>query len=408
MKTDVVVVGGGPGGSAAASYLGMKGIDVTVVERDAHPRFHIGESLTGEAGGMLRELGVEDRMAAFGWPVKKGVHVYGGSGKNDFWVPVKRRGPDGLEDASTWQVRRSDFDRMLWERAGETAELVQGRATEPIVVDGQVRGVVVETTAGTEQVEAEVVVDASGQATWLHTMGLTGLKDRGPYDRQVAIYGHFTAADRTSPNGPTNTHIFYQQRNHWAWMIPIDDDVTSIGVVVPSAYFTEQRESKQDFLLRELRELNPELVARTTDAVLVSEVRASSNYSYQVHEYTGANFLAIGDAHRFADPIFSFGVHLSMNEGRLAAEHIAAFMDGRGRGDANPFQAYEDWAEMGEDVVQDLIDTFWQHPFAFAFFIHRRFTEDMIDMFAGRLYQPEPSEGLAAMRRLLAAAPNPN
>lgn len=408
MKTDVVVVGGGPGGSTAAAYLARKGLDVVLVERDSHPRFHIGESLTGEAGGILRDLGLEQRMAAFGWPEKRGVHVYGGSGKNDFWVPVKRRGPEGLESTVTWQVRRSDFDRMLWESAGETAELVAGRATAPIVRDGDVRGVVVETQHGSENVDAEVVVDASGQATWLHTMGLTGPKDRGAYDRQVAIYGHFESVDHDSVNGPTNTHIFYQRQHHWAWMIPIDGTTTSVGVVVPSSYFTGRHETKQDFLLRELKELNPELTARTTDARLVSEVRASSNYSYQVHGYTGRNFLAIGDAHRFADPIFSFGVHLSMNEGRIAADHIAAFMDGQGRDDPNPFAAYETFAEMGEDVVQDLIDTFWQHPFAFAFFIHRRHTEDMIDMFAGRLYQHEPSEGLTAMRRLLAARPSTN
>lgn len=408
MKTDVVVVGGGPGGSTTAAYLARRGLDVVVVERDEHPRFHIGESLTGEAGGMLRDLGLEERMAAFGWPEKRGVHVYGGSGKNDFWVPVKRRGPDGLESTVTWQVRRSDFDRMLWDLAGETAELVAGRATAPIVEDGQVRGVVVDTGTVSEEIHAEVVVDASGQATWLHTVGLAGAKDRGAYDRQVAIFAHFESVDRNSPNGPTNTHIFYQRRNHWAWMIPIDDTVTSIGVVVPSSYFTACRESKSAFLLRELTELNPELITRTADARLVGEVRASSNYSYEVHGFTGPNYLAIGDAHRFTDPIFSFGVHLTMNEGRIAAEHIANYMDGFGRDAANPFAAYESYVEMGEDVVQDLIDTFWQHPFAFAFFIHRRHTEDMIDMFAGRLYQPEPSEGLAAMRRLLAARPNPN
>ncbi|MGH8937646.1 MAG: FAD-dependent monooxygenase [Acidimicrobiia bacterium] len=62
MKADVVIVGGGPGGSASSLFLAEKGISSLIVERDAFPRFHIGESMTGECGGLVRKLGFENEM----------------------------------------------------------------------------------------------------------------------------------------------------------------------------------------------------------------------------------------------------------------------------------------------------------------------------------------------------------
>lgn len=75
MRTDVAIVGGGPGGAAAAVYLGRAGISSVIVEKQSFPRFHIGESLTDECGNLLREIGLGDEMSAMGNPIKHGVKV---------------------------------------------------------------------------------------------------------------------------------------------------------------------------------------------------------------------------------------------------------------------------------------------------------------------------------------------
>ena len=103
VKTDVAIVGGGPAASAAAMHLSRHGIEAVLVEKVPFPRYHIGESLTAEAGGLLRGLGFEERMLGDGHPVKHGVKVYGGS---SWWVPAMQRLPDGsLKEQITWQVR---------------------------------------------------------------------------------------------------------------------------------------------------------------------------------------------------------------------------------------------------------------------------------------------------------------
>jgi len=411
MKTEVAIVGGGPGGAASALYLLQAGIRPVIIEKSPFPRYHIGESMTGECGNCIRTLGLEEEMRSRQHPVKWGVSVYGPKGANPFYVPVMGRSPAGdLFDASTWQVRRSDFDAMLLDTArARGAEFIQGEAMAPLREGNAVRGVRVRTASGTmEDVQSSVLIDASGPSTFLCQAGATARKDRGNYDNQVAIFSQVSGALRDAGPVGGDTLIFYQQKNHWAWFIPLDDEMVSVGVVVPSEYFAGRKESKRDFLVRELHELNPELKRRLPEVHLTEEVRASSNYSYDIPQFTGDGFLCVGDSHRFIDPVFSFGLYFSLKESERAAATVAAYLNGAGRDDANPFAAYERRCQNGMDVIQELIDAFWNQPLAFALYVHHRHRADCIDMFAGRVYMEKPSAGLLAFRSLNGrGAPDP-
>jgi FADH2-dependent halogenase len=407
MKTSVAIIGAGPGGSSTALFLAMKGIPAVLIEKARFPRYHIGESLTGECGNCIRSLGLEAEMTARRCPVKYGVKVYGPGGKNCFYVPVMGYHPDrGLFDATTWQVRRSDFDTMLANTAlAHGARLMDAEAVEPLrAADGAVRGVRVRTPGGaTEDVEAEVVVDASGQTTFLCNHGVTGPKSRGNYDKQVAIFSQVSGAVRDPGPAAGDTYIFYRQKHHWSWFIPLDDENTSVGIVVPTEYYKARGESKQDFLARELREQNSELAARVPpDARLTEETRGISNYSYHIKEFTGRGYLCVGDSHRFIDPVFSFGVYFSIKEAEMAANAIAGHLGSARVGGGNPFAEYQRLAERGQDAIQDTLDAFWEQPYAFAIFAHHRHRDDVIHLFAGRLYGETPSPGLLALRGIVA------
>ncbi len=404
MKTDVVIIGGGPAGAATALYLEKEGIQSIIVEKDEFPRYHIGESLTGECGKCLRTLGFGEEMEQYEHPVKRGVKVFGPSGKNSFYVPVMTRSDEGdLAVSSTWSMPRDIFDKMLLDGAIERGtKLIRGQATAPILNEnGGVRGVEVRTSDGEEmRIEAEVVVDASGPATFLSNKGVAGEKSRGNYSRQIAIFSQVKNAIRDDEATRGDTLIFFQKKNHWSWFIPLDDETVSVGVTVPSDYFLSKNESKHDFLVRELHEVNPEIKKRIPKVVLTEKARAISNYSYHIKEFTGDGFLCVGDSHRFIDPIFSFGVYFGIKEGEFSAKAIKAYLDGETRGQANPFAEYQRKSESGQDVIQALIDAFWSQPLAFAFFAHSRYKDDFVDMFAGRIYTDEASPGLLAMRQV--------
>ncbi len=404
MKTDVAIVGGGPGGSTLAMFLLREGIKPVIIEKETFPRYHIGESMTGECGGVVRALGLEEMMLKHRFPVKWGVKVWGPSGQNPWFVPVMKRTEAGeLQETFTWQMRRSDFDKMMLDEAiARGADFVQGQATEPLLKDdGSVRGVRVKMAdGGTQDIECEVLVDVSGQARWLSHTGLTNRAVLGHYAKQVAVFSQVTGAIRDEGKHRDDTLIFYKRLVHWAWFIPLDDETVSVGVVSPGTYFASKKESKRDFLVRELRELNPELSRRLPEINLTENTRAILNYSYEVYPFTGKGWMCIGDAHRFIDPIFSFGLYVTMKEAQFAAPAIKAYLEGAHRDEPNPFAQHQALALSGVDKYQDLIDGFWSEPYAFAYLVHRKHPDYAVDLFAGRVFNNDPNPALEGMRQI--------
>jgi flavin-dependent dehydrogenase len=395
--------------------LRKRGITPVIVEREAFPRFHIGESMTGEAGNLVRALGFSSEMKEAGHPIKHGVVVSGTKGNADWWIPMMRRNPDLSADFNpTWSVRRATFDKMLLDAAlADGAELINGRATTPLTENGAISGAEVELGENdTLRIEAKLTLDCSGQASFLANRHATGPKYLGSYDKQIAIFSHIKNFVRDPETDearvkPGNTHIFYTKKYHWAWGIPLDDEVTSVGIVVPSEYFRSKKESKRDFYVRELRELNPGLAKRVEDAELVEDVHVIPNYSFQVAGFAGPGYICIGDSHRFVDPIFSFGLFVALQESDFAAQATQDYLNGKlsNSNGVNPFRDYMIAAEKGIDVLEDMIDTFWENPLAFAVMVHNLYREPMIDVFSGRIYEGDlhknRDEAMVAFRKLL-------
>jgi flavin-dependent dehydrogenase len=291
--------------------------------------------------------------------------------------------------------------------------VLRGTALKPLRKNGTITGAQVRMAdGGVQDIQSELLLDCSGQATWLANLGgVTGPKYLGAYDKQIAIFSQVSGAvrdpgvakDANRDQHKDNTLIFYQKKYHWSWFIPLDEDVVSVGVVVPAAYFLEKKESTREFYVRELKELHPELARRVEGRELVEDIHVIPNYSYQVREFSGKGFMCIGDAHRFIDPIFSFGVTVAMREAQLAAPAIRAYLEGSKRDEANPFAEHQLFCEQGIDVLEDVLDSFWEHPLAFAYCVHARFTEFMTDMLAGRIYGTErqPSVATMELRQLL-------
>ncbi|WP_414621552.1 NAD(P)/FAD-dependent oxidoreductase [Calothrix sp. CCY 0018] len=389
---DVVVIGCGVSGSTLGAYLAASGVSVLAIEKESFPRYHIGESLTGMVGTILAELGLETEMSQHQFPVKGGVKVLGRDAKSEFFVPVLR---------PTWQVRREEFDRMLLDKAIEFGiEHRYGTVKEILKEADKVVGVkyIPKGEEKAIKIRAKVVADASGQSTFLSRQKVAG--ERRNYDtfkKQVAVFTQFKDAIRDPGAMGNNTFLFYAQLYHWAWFIPISEDTVSIGIVVPTSKMAECG-GKQEVLEWGLENINPDL-KRRVENLSYGTVRTISNYSYSVDPFVGNGWLCVGDAHRFCDPIFSFGVSLGMVEAKQASIAINKALADNNY--THHFQEYATFCNRGQNVAQDLVLYFWQYPTFFGYQAKSTLRKDIVHLLGGDIHQVEEFPAIKMMRQAL-------
>ena len=379
---DVVIVGSGPGGATAAAYIARRGRSVLIVESDPFPRFHIGESLTGSAGEVIRELDLEAAMAEFEYPAKPGVTVIGHQAKNEFFVPVLNK---------TWQVRRSSFDKVLQDRAIEYGAAILSARALGVECDGDtVTGVRVVRSSDNREytIGCRVFIDASGQSTFLSKQGLASAPHIDSFNGQIAVYTHFEDVPRDPGPFSNNTTIFYSKHHHWSWMIPISPTVDSFGVILPRETYRQVAASPDDALTWGIDNINPEIAGRLKDARQVEKVRIARDYSYRIESFVGPNWACIGDAHRFLDPIFSFGVSFAMTEARQIALGLDECWNKGDFGDM--FSRFANWSNTGQNIAHDLIKYFWKYPVFFGYQMRNAaLRNEVIQLFGGACFHPE-------------------
>lgn len=402
---DVIIVGAGPAGTTLGYRLARRGLRVLIIEKQMFPRHRIGESLTGETGKMLREMGLAELMEAHGFPVKRGVTVFGPNPKTTFHVPIEARNEAGaFEPTPTWQVRRPEFDQILLDAAlAAGAQHLIADARDVVRRGDRVSGVVIKTSDGAQRIlTARFVADASGFSTFLSKCGVLGNRHVGAFDKQIAFYAHLDDVRRDEGAVSGNTLLYYTRHLHWSWHIPVSDNRTSVGIVVPSTTFKATGQSPEAFFDAQLKELHPELSDRTRNARRATQVWRRANYSYEIEDFVGPGFVAIGDAHRFLDPIFSFGVWVGFKEAELADAAIAAAFDDP-NDEAAAFEEFRTVSNRGQGVIKAILDTFWTYPLAFLRLAHFSHKSEIADLLAGRVFDPavEDVEAVRLMRDLL-------
>jgi flavin-dependent dehydrogenase len=313
---EVLIMGGGPAGSTAATLLSRLGRKVILLEKARHPRFHIGESLLPMNLPLFERLGVLEKVDAMG-VFKPGADFEADNERGYNTFAFKRA--IGKSPPHAYQVWRQDFDKMLFDHARATgADAREGHEVVAVEqVDSRRSNVDVRTEDGRSyRITAQYVVDATGRDTFLSSK--KRLRRKNGEHQSAAIFGHFRGAERRPGEDAGNISI-YRFDHGWMWMIPLPDGVMSIGAVCRPAYLKERKGRTVEFLLDTLKQ-NADVKRRIEHARLIGdEVRVTGNYSYDSARMGGAGWVMIGDAFAFLDPVFSSGVYLAMSGAEQAA-----------------------------------------------------------------------------------------
>lgn len=318
---EVIVIGGGPGGSSAATILAQQGFRTLLLEKERFPRFQIGESLLPYNNRLFERLGVIDLLSDDSYHPKFGAHFVTGDGSVGHVFRFDRTLP--AEYGQSIQVERSKFDHALLRNAASQGVEVREEWTvrRCNLSDPDRPSVIAVDRDGKEHpIEARFVVDASGHRALVGTT--KGERQDASDLRKIAFFAHYRGLKPIATGRNAGNTIIVVLKDAWIWMIPVNREVTSVGVVVDRDEYQRCGLTPEAVLERTLA--NASFAGeRMEGAERVTKVMARKDFSYRMKELAGPNFALVGDAAGFIDPIFSTGVFIAMKSGEMAADAIA-------------------------------------------------------------------------------------
>jgi flavin-dependent dehydrogenase len=356
---DVIVIGGGPAGSTVSTLLARKGYSVELFEREHFPRFHIGESMIPNTFFPMQRTGFLEKMKRSHFVKKYSVQFVNQHGKLSepfyFWDNKPH------ESSQTWQVRRSEFDKLHLDHARESGVRVHegARVIEVLFEGSRAVGARVKPEDGPErEVRAKVVIDASGQSTLI--IDRFGLRLWDPLLKKAALWTYWKGAQRDTGRDEGATLVIQTRgKTGWFWYIPLHDDVVSVGVVADHDYLLKNRANKDpEAIYFEEVAKAPGLQPRIKNATRCDGFRIQKEYTYRASKAAGDGWCLCGDAFGFLDPLYSSGLLLAMTAGCMVADTVD---EGLQKGDTSEAQLRK-WEKpflKGLDRIRRLVCEFY-------------------------------------------------
>lgn len=360
---DVLIIGGGPAGSTAATTLAQSGRRVLLLDKEKFPRFHVGESLLPYNRQIFEELGVWPKLASVGFTRKRGAQFLMGNGSHKVRIDFSQGSFTAYPDA--FQVERAKFDHILLEHSRESGTEVREGCT---VLEHRVGRddvtVRYRDADGEEREErARFLIDASGLSNF--TANRQALRRFYPGHKKVAIFGHFAGVEmpRDEEHGDI---LIVRRENSWFWLIPLEENKTSVGLVLDRADFQPLGKDLAK-IHRDAVESTPEVKRRFAGARSLNPLGVVTDFSYRNDRLVEPRVVRIGDAAGFIDPIFSSGIMLAMASGQQGARAVDAALK-EGAAITPALRAYERATRRRIARYWEFIENFYRRHFAQIFF----------------------------------------
>jgi flavin-dependent dehydrogenase len=399
--TDVLVIGGGPAGTTAATMLARAGRKVILIDKARHPRYHIGESLIPFCWYTLERLGLARRLEQSRCVKKFSVQFVGTSGADTrpfyFFEHLHH------SSSVAWQVLRSDFDRMLIDNARASGvEIIEGERAERLLLSGEVViGVATRDESGAQRERhATLTIDASGRDAL--SPAQFGWRILDEELNRFALWTYFRGALRDPGIDAGATTVASVPGGGWFWYIPLHDDIISVGVVQKKEHLFQpgdggSQEALERMYWRQVK-TNPWVERHLAIGERCDEFRVTNEYSYRSRHCSRDGLVLAGDALSFLDPIFSSGVYLALRMGELVAE---ASLSALAAGDvsAGRFAEYGATVSAGVHAIRRLVYSFYSPDFSFGQAIKRNPASrvDISDLLIGNFFRDyDPFFGLVA------------
>ncbi len=335
-RHDVLVIGGGPAGSAAGFWLAKAGHDVCVLERKAFPRDKTcGDGLTPRAVHQLREMGLEPAIAAH-------HHRHDGLRAVAHGITLELPWPEHpVFPNYGYVVRRRDLDQMVADHAagaGATV-LASTEAVRPLLRDGLVTGAVVKDKVSGEsrEIRARYVIVADGS---LSRFGRAlGAARNKSYPQGIAIRGYFESPISADPWIESCLDVHDRDGASmpgYGWIFPLGDGTINVGIGLLST-FKGYKDVNTTHLMTEWSATAPQRWGIDPDAMLAPPTGGRLPMAGSVNPKVGPNWLLVGDAAGSINPFNGEGIDYAYETARMAADLIdEAIMTGT----ASPLARY--------------------------------------------------------------------
>jgi len=367
-RFDTIVIGGGPAGSTAGALLAEKGRDVVILEKAKFPRYHVGESLMPYCYFTFERLGIVEKLNERAYTKKHSVQFVTKDGKMSapFYFFQHLDHPA----ATTWQVKRSEFDELMLNNAREKGVEVreETQVVDFLYEEGAVVGVVAEGRDGERyELRASITIDASGRDSLFQTK--KRWRKRDPKLNKIAIWTLFKGAKRDPGLDEGATTVAYLDDRGWFWNIPMRDDIVSSGIVAERDYLYRDTRDPKKIFEREI-ENNVWIKEHLSCGQQFGEYWVTGEYSYRAEHCADDGIVLIGDAFAFLDPVFSSGVYLALKSGEMAADAVDAALEA-GDVSATQFSDYGERLCQAIETMRSLVYAFYDNDFSFGKLIRK-------------------------------------